>query len=75
MSAQQLMYDLSKASELTTLSVRFLQGEIYRGRLRSVKSGRRRLVTDAQLRDYIELLERENAPQLAVVPSRRAASG
>jgi len=70
-----LLVDLDTAAEKLSVSRRFLQNEIYHGRLRSVKAGKRRLVSERSLRDYVELLEQESGAHLRVVPHRRSATG
>jgi excisionase family DNA binding protein len=49
----RLTYGLREVAELTGLSVAFLRNEVRAGRLRVLKFGRRVLVRDADLQEYL----------------------
>ena len=55
----QLLYRVSQAGEVLSLSRSVMFDLMRMGRLRSVKEGRTRLIPLSALRDYVELLERE----------------
>jgi excisionase family DNA binding protein len=57
----QLLYRVSQAGEVLSLSRSVMFDLMRMGRLRSVKEGRTRLIPLSALRDYVELLEREAA--------------
>ncbi|NMM22016.1 MAG: excisionase family DNA-binding protein [Phycicoccus sp.] len=59
--SERLLYRVSEAAGVLSLS-RSVVFELMRmGRLRSVKEGRTRLIPLSALRDYVALLEREAA--------------
>lgn len=51
---QPYAHSISDAAELSGVSVRTLYDEIALGRLKTIKIGRRRLVLDGALRDWLE---------------------
>jgi len=51
------LYSLKQTSEITGLGRTTLLGEIGAARLRSIKVGRRRLVSASAIRDFIEAAE------------------
>jgi len=53
------LYQVTDVMRLLGLSRTVIYELIRSGRLRSVKEGRARRITDAAIRDYIALLERE----------------
>jgi excisionase family DNA binding protein len=56
---QKLAHSLYEAAELLGVSVGHLRNEYKRGKLRLLKSGRRTLILDRELRRYCEEAERE----------------
>jgi len=50
---EKLLYDVMEAAGITSLGRTKLLEEIAAGRLRSVKVGRRRLISRAALEDYV----------------------
>ena len=54
---ERLLLDLNTVAFLTSLSRAEIEREIARGALASIKRGRRRLVTRAQLDAYVRRLE------------------
>lgn len=54
---ERLLLDLNLVAFLTSLSRAEIEREIARGTLPSIKRGRRRLVTRAQLEAYVRRLE------------------
>ena len=70
----RLLLDLDEAARRLSVSRRFLQGEIYAGRLKSCKAGRRRLIAVVELEKYVAALQNESdreGYQLAVVGGNR----
>jgi excisionase family DNA binding protein len=59
-----LLVDLNEAAARLSLSKRFIQTEIYAGRLKSCKAGRRRVIAIADLENYVERLRSENDCEL-----------
>jgi excisionase family DNA binding protein len=58
---QKLLHSIDEGIEATGLKrTKFLE-EIYTGRLKSVKVGRRRLITTQALEDYVESLVQQAA--------------
>jgi excisionase family DNA binding protein len=57
----RLLYRVSQAAEVLSLSRSVVFDLMRMGRLRSVKEGRTRLIPLSALRDYVALLEREAA--------------
>ena len=53
------LYRVKDAMVILSLSHTSIYEQIRSGRLRSVKEGRARRITDAAIRDYIALLEKE----------------
>jgi len=53
------LFDVETTMSLLRMGRTALYAEIHAGRLRSVKQGRSRRISDAAIRDYIALLERE----------------
>jgi len=53
------LYDIPEASQLLRMSRSVIYEQIRAGRLRTVKQGRCRRVTDRAIADYIHLLEKE----------------
>lgn len=62
-----LLVDLDEAATRLSLSRRFVQAEIYAGRLKSCRAGRRRMIAVVDLEAYVEGLRSENELTLAVV--------
>jgi excisionase family DNA binding protein len=54
LAVKKMAHSLNKASVMTDLSVGHLRNEFKRGKLRFVKSGRRILIMDEDLRRYLE---------------------
>jgi len=60
MVKRKLAYSIPEFKEQTGLkSSSFIYEEIAKGRLKSVKAGRRRIITDEGAQAYIRLLESE----------------
>jgi len=60
MVQQKLAYSIPEFQEQIPLKSRsFIYTEIARGRLKTIKAGRRRLITHEAARAYIRLLESE----------------
>ena len=57
--AEKLAFSIAEVSRKTGLSRSFLYTELGKNRLRSVRAGDRRLVTQRQLAEYLALLEQE----------------
>jgi len=53
-TTQRVAWSIAEISEATGLSIGFLRNENRRGALKTKKFGRRVLVLDADLRDYLE---------------------
>ena len=51
--APERLHDLRSAAARLSVGRSFIYGEIAAGRLRSLKCGRRRLIADSALREYI----------------------
>lgn len=64
-SLPTLLHDLKDVSRSTNLGRTFLYDMIKTGRLKVLKAGRRTLVTDENLRDFIRNLERESDREAA----------
>lgn len=47
-------YSIQKAAELLDVSIGHLRNEFKRGKIKFVKSGRRTLITDDELRRYLQ---------------------
>ena len=60
-ASERLLYRVSEAAEVLSLSRSVVFDLMRMGRLRSVKEGRTRLIPLSALRDYVTLLEREAA--------------
>lgn len=58
---QKFAWSLAEISERTGLSIGFLRNENRRGALKTRKFGRRVLVLDADLKDYLEGSSREQS--------------
>lgn len=56
---RKLLYRVTEAMEILSLSRSQLYEQMAAGRLRSVKQGRSRLIPDSAIREYVELLTRE----------------
>jgi len=54
MTGRKLAYSLNEAGQLIGVSTGHLRNENQRGKLRFVKSGRRTLIMDEDLRRYLE---------------------
>lgn len=59
--SERLLFRVSEAAEVLSLSRSVVFDLMRMGRLRSVKEGRTRLIPLSALRDYVTLLEREAA--------------
>ena len=59
--SERLLYPVSEAAGVLSLSRSVVFDLMRMGRLRSVKEGRTRLIPLSALRDYVALLEREAA--------------
>ena len=59
--SERLLYRVSEAAGVRSLSRSVVFDLMRMGRLRSVKEGRTRLIPLSALRDYVALLEREAA--------------
>jgi len=59
--SERLLYRVSEAAGVLSLSRSVVFDLMRMGRLRSVKEGRTRLIPLSALRDYVALLEREAA--------------
>ncbi|HEY8652928.1 MAG TPA: helix-turn-helix domain-containing protein [Dermatophilaceae bacterium] len=59
--SERLLYRVSEAAGVLSLSRSVVFDLMRMGRLRSVKEGRTRLIPLSALRDYVALLERETA--------------
>ena len=59
--SERLLYRVSEAAGVLSLSRSVVFDLMRMGRLRSVKEGRTRLIPRSALRDYVALLEREAA--------------
>ena len=59
--SERLLYRVSEAAGVLSLSRSAVFDLMRMGRLRSVKEGRTRLIPLSALRDYVALLEREAA--------------
>lgn len=53
------MYSLAEVAQTMRISRSMVHREIVKGRIESVKIGKRRLVTERALADYVRLLEKE----------------
>ena len=60
-SLPTLLHDLRDVSRSTNLGRTFLYEQIKKGQLKVLKAGRRTLVTEESLRDFIRALERDSA--------------
>ena len=60
-STQKFAWSLAEISERTGLSIGFLRNENRRGALKTRKFGRRVLVLDADLKDYLEGSSKEQS--------------
>lgn len=60
-ASERLLYRVSEAAEVLSLSRSVVFDLMRMGRLRSVEEGRTRLIPLSALRDYVTLLEREAA--------------
>ena len=60
-SLPTLLHDLRDVSRSTNLGRTFLYDKIKKGQLKVLKAGRRTLVTEESLRDFIRALERDSA--------------
>jgi excisionase family DNA binding protein len=58
LGAEKIAHSLADAAQLLGVSSGHLRNEHRRGKLRLVKSGRRTLLMDAELRRYLEALEK-----------------
>ncbi|MCP9207099.1 helix-turn-helix domain-containing protein [Streptomyces cucumeris] len=56
---EPLLYRMSDAMRVLSLSRSVIYDQIRRGRLRTVKEGRTRLVPASAITEYVALLERE----------------
>lgn len=59
-SLPPIMHDLRDVSRRTNLGRTFLYDKIKKGQLKVLKAGRRTLVTEESLRDFIRTLEEES---------------
>ncbi len=59
-SLPTLLHDLRDVSRSTNLGRTFLYDKIKKGHLKVLKAGRRTLVTEESLREFIRMLERES---------------
>jgi excisionase family DNA binding protein len=57
--ARKLLYRIPEAMALLSMSRTVIYDQIRRGRLRSVKLGRTRLIPAAAIAEYVALLEQE----------------
>jgi excisionase family DNA binding protein len=55
----KLLYRITEAMDVLSMSRSVIYEEMRAGRLRSVKRGRNRLISASALADYVALLERE----------------
>jgi excisionase family DNA binding protein len=55
----KLLYRITEAMDVLSVSRSAIYEEIRSGRLRSVKRGRSRLISASAIADYVALLERE----------------
>jgi hypothetical protein len=60
-ATQRVAWSIAEISEATGLSIGFLRNENRRGALKTKKFGRRVLVLDADLRDYLEGSNKEQS--------------
>lgn len=56
---RKLLYRVTEAMEILSLSRSQIYEQMRVGRLRSVKQGRSRLIPDSAICDYVDLLTRE----------------
>lgn len=59
-TTRRALYRIPEAMQLLSLSRSVIYEQIRAGRLRTVKQGRTRLVSESAIADYIALLERES---------------
>jgi excisionase family DNA binding protein len=55
----KLLYRITEAMDVLSMSRSAIYGEMRSGRLRSVKRGRSRLIAASAIADYVALLEQE----------------
>jgi len=56
---EHVLYPIPDAMSVLNMSRTVIYEQIRAGRLRTVRQGRRRYVTEAGISDYVDLLERE----------------